>query len=282
MEHTLFISDLDGTLLSQNATLGAQAKNRLNRLIGGGVQFTIATARALPAIQHIFDGVGLNLPLIEQNGALVRDVPSYGIVDAAPIDRALVAQVVALFERGGLAPIVSWLDGSLNLLDYVRLETDGMRWYIEEKIGQGDTRLCHVRSHGMTEGRHCLGFTYLCDAATANWLCKHSTELSPQLMVVKHRNQYVDAWEVNISAHDAAKGHALRKLRARLPEQTRVIAFGDNNNDISLFAAADHCVAVSNGTEDLKRLAHEVIGDSESDAVLKYIESRCSWLGSSE
>ena len=41
----LFVSDLDGTLLLPDGTLPKEYKERLNRLIDDGLQFTIATAR---------------------------------------------------------------------------------------------------------------------------------------------------------------------------------------------------------------------------------------------
>ena len=42
---TLYISDLDGTLLNQNAELSAYTKDTLNKMVGEGLYFTVATAR---------------------------------------------------------------------------------------------------------------------------------------------------------------------------------------------------------------------------------------------
>jgi hydroxymethylpyrimidine pyrophosphatase-like HAD family hydrolase len=51
----------------------------------------------------------------------------------------------------------------------------------------------------------------------------------------------------------------------------RVTAFGDNVNDITLLRSAHNAVAVSNAVDDLKALAHEVIGSAAEEAVPRYI-----------
>jgi len=53
MTHTLYISDLDGTLLNNKAELSAYAANTLSALIEGGMHFSVATARSLCSVAVI-------------------------------------------------------------------------------------------------------------------------------------------------------------------------------------------------------------------------------------
>ncbi|AGK96849.1 HAD family hydrolase [Clostridium pasteurianum] len=44
--NTLYVSDLDGTLLNRNSQLSEESKEIINTLVKKGVKFTYATARS--------------------------------------------------------------------------------------------------------------------------------------------------------------------------------------------------------------------------------------------
>ena len=67
-----------------------------------------------------------------------------------------------------------------------------------------------------------------------------------------------------------SKGTAATEIK-RLTGADRIIAFGDNLNDIPLFEAADEAYAVSNAHENLKKIATGIIDTNDSDAVVKFI-----------
>jgi len=68
------------------------------------------------------------------------------------------------------------------------------------------------------------------------------------------------------------KAQALRAWSAMLGCDPRMVTvFGDNLNDLGLFAVAGHRVAVRNAQSELKSLADEVIGSNDEDAVAHYI-----------
>ena len=52
----------------------------------------------------------------------------------------------------------------------------------------------------------------------------------------------------------------------------KIIAFGDNLNDIPLFEIADECYAVSNAEDELKKIATDVIASNDEDAVAEFIQ----------
>jgi len=71
---TLFVSDLDGTLLRNDATISEYSKNKLNEFISSGVLFTVATARSVASITKMLEGVDIELPVIEFNGGFISDL----------------------------------------------------------------------------------------------------------------------------------------------------------------------------------------------------------------
>ena len=73
MNKTLYISDLDGTLLNPNAELPAYTKDALNRMIADGLCFSVATARTAASAFKILDGIQWKVPLVLLNGVLIYD-----------------------------------------------------------------------------------------------------------------------------------------------------------------------------------------------------------------
>ena len=61
---TLFVSDLDGTLMRSDKTLSDKTVQTLNRLIENGVLFTYATARSIQSAMEITGKLKLKLPVI--------------------------------------------------------------------------------------------------------------------------------------------------------------------------------------------------------------------------
>ena len=63
-----------------------------------------------------------------------------------------------------------------------------------------------------------------------------------------------------------SKAAAALALKARLGAE-RLVCFGDAENDIPLFEAADECYAVENAVPALKERATGVIGSNREDSV---------------
>ena len=77
MVKTLFVSDLDGTLLTSKENISAYSLENLNRLIDEqGLFFTYATARSLNSAAKACWGLRQNLPVILYNGALIMEPAS--------------------------------------------------------------------------------------------------------------------------------------------------------------------------------------------------------------
>ena len=72
-EKTLFVSDLDGTLMRGDETLSAYTVQAVNRLIEQGMAFTYATARSIESARVITGGLRMKLPVITRNGAVLAD-----------------------------------------------------------------------------------------------------------------------------------------------------------------------------------------------------------------
>ena len=70
---TLYVSDLDGTLLRKNETLSSYTIKTINALTSSGMLFSYATARSLNTAKKVTEGLNTHFPLIIYNGAFVKD-----------------------------------------------------------------------------------------------------------------------------------------------------------------------------------------------------------------
>ncbi|MEX1058039.1 MAG: HAD family hydrolase, partial [Natronospirillum sp.] len=71
----------------------------------------------------------------------------------------------------------------------------------------------------------------------------------------------------------ASKGGALEVLKQELGFE-RIICFGDGDNDVSMFALADEAYAPDNASDEIKRLATEVIGHHDQDGIAHFLRDR--------
>lgn len=78
---------------------------------------------------------------------------------------------------------------------------------------------------------------------------------------------------LDVVANGVSKGRGVQMLRDMLGiEHEKVIAVGDNMNDISMLCEAGISYAVQNGAEEAKRAAHFIAPDNNSDAIAYVIE----------
>jgi HAD superfamily hydrolase (TIGR01484 family) len=79
--------------------------------------------------------------------------------------------------------------------------------------------------------------------------------------------------DVHITHSTATKEQAVHALLAILELQAaEVIGVGDSDNDIPMFRAVGHRVAMSNGSDELKKLADEIAPPMAEDGLAQIIE----------
>ena len=67
---TLYVSDLDGTLLNSKGELSDNTAAIINSLISHGLDFTVNTSRTPKSAEHILAKLKLKLPAIVMNGQI--------------------------------------------------------------------------------------------------------------------------------------------------------------------------------------------------------------------
>jgi Cof subfamily protein (haloacid dehalogenase superfamily) len=272
---TLYVSDLDGTLLNGRAALSASARQRLLQLLADGVEFTVASARGVASMRSILGELPLRLPVIGFNGAYLSDLASgrHEIVNALESD--IATELHALIASHGIPPLIATFSGSEDLVYYAEPANEGMHWWLNDRVASRDPRLRRLSDSASALREQVVCLTGIGrQPLVADIAARIGETFAGRVELHVFENGYSPGWHW-LTVHDrrASKGQAVRELaRLRGLDDHRIVAFGDHSNDLALLAAADVAVAVSNAIPEVLALADQVIGSNEDDSVVDFIE----------
>ena len=272
---TLYISDLDGTLLTNDATLSEFSRNTLQTLLNDGLSFSVASARSVVAMQAMFDGLRLKLPVIEFNGAFLSDLDTgrHEIINA--IGPEVAEDVYNVIINSGCAPFVSTFNGNEDCVYHLEAINDGMHWYINDRHEKKDSRFRSVDDLIPSLQEQVVCLTVIAEAGNLSELESAILERHEGMVEIHHfENHYSPGWYW-LTVHDrrATKDQAIRALMDNYGlNDSDLIVFGDHINDIKIFQIATESVAVANATDELKQHATHIIGSNQEDSVVKYIQ----------
>jgi Cof subfamily protein (haloacid dehalogenase superfamily) len=273
----LYISDLDGTLLRNDARLSEYSRAALAALLAEGLPFSVATARGVASIRPILQGIRLALPVIASNGAFLSNLETgrHEVVNA--MDGAIAEDLYREIVRLGCgAPLLSTYDGTSECVYHEDPANDGMRWYLEDRVANRDERLRRAENAADMLADQVICMTVIGLAAPLSEL-----EIALRERYGAHiethffENGYSPGWHW-VTVHDrrATKAQGARSLVELCGlDPHELVVFGDHVNDVKLFEIAAHAVAVANAEEAVKRVATHIIGSNEDDSVVKYIDA---------
>lgn len=263
---TLYITDLDGTLLRGDQTLSDYSARVLNEIIEKGVCFSYATARSAATAKAVMKKVKAPSAAVVYNGAFIVETDSekrlVSNAFSSKESRVLVDTVLSynIFPR-----VYALFDGN-ERFTYTKehLESEGAREYFRTRSGD-------KRAHLGTAEELYEGEIFLISC------CGKKEALQPLYDNLKERcrchfyaDNYSGDYYLELVPEGATKENGALKLK-ELFGCDKVVAFGDGVNDIPLFKAADECYAVSNAAPELKEIATAVIGSNEEDSVAKWL-----------
>ncbi len=265
---TLYVSDLDGTLLGRDEKLSPFTVETLNRLVSQGMRFTYATARSFHSARRVTAGLTARLPAIVYNGAF--------IIDTATGERLWhtgFSPEEAAWVRDAAGPLNLWpvayafVEGTERLSWIAGQENPGQAHYLRNR--QWDPRLRPVEGEAQLYQGEAFYFTFIGEKEQLLPLYERARAL-PWANVTFQQELYRTEYWLELMPKAASKAHAAQKLRELLGCGS-LVAFGDAVNDLPLFQAADIACAVANAVPELKAAATEVIGGNEEGGVARWL-----------
>ena len=270
---TLYVSDLDGTLLGEDSQLSAVTVATLNRIIDdlGGL-FTVATARTPATVVPLMQEVNARLPFIVIGGSAMWNPMIMNYEHTRGIDELTVNAVADVFDRRGAHPFIYRRHGSmLHAYHYGPISPQEER-FVAERQGLSLKRfVLDDRDYRYSDDEALLIFS-LNKFAVLKDIASDLKASVPTCSVMVYHDIFDESeGYLEIFTAGTSKAAAIREL-AREVGAGRVVVFGDNRNDIAMMQAADHSVAVGNAFPEVKAAASEVIGPNTAASVPRWIE----------
>ena len=270
----IYVSDLDGTLLNDDAELSIYTRQKLTELLNAGVHFTVASARAIPSLQQVLEGIPFTRPVIGINGAFITDFIKYKHYAINNMPKEFAAHIFERVAAHNCAPLISTFNGQEDCLYYHELINAGIQWYHNDRKNAGDTRLRPIAHPTDSLNERIVAITIINTYEIVKELADQLNELyADQLEMHFFENRYSKPWQW-LTIHDkkACKSRAIPQLLDITGHKIEnLTVFGDDLNDENMFKIAPNAIAMQNATETIKALATDMIPRNTEDAVVKYI-----------
>lgn len=266
---TLYISDLDGTLLNSSARLSDETKSVLNRLIARGLRFSVATARSAATCRKLLDGLHLPLPLVLMNGVFLYDLKTEKYLYSEKLSAEATGEILSVFERRGKAPFQYVLSEGELCVGFTRLEQEVHRQFYRERAGLTYKSFCRWEHYH--NGGDAVYYAMI-DSREALLPVKEALESIAGVKCEFYKDNYSEYWYLEAFSDRASKSRGVCKLK-ELAGAEKIVVFGDNMNDLDMFRCADEAYAVSNAVEPVRRAATGVIAGNDENGVARFLES---------
>lgn len=268
----LVVFDLDGTLLNRASKISDYTSETLELLTKRDIAYTVATGRTLHGARAILDGHRFELPQAYKNGVMIWHPDSGRFSSGTMLTPPEMQIVVRACADQGVTPFVFTLDEDDGSTVYhPSLLTDIERELIrnigiEEPVKvrdlddlPADARITHVNSIG--------------DGSDIDAILQ-TVKSEPHLVAYSGVALEGQQWRwLDIHHSDASKGGAILSMKQLLGVE-RVICFGDSDNDLSMFEAADEGYAPANANDRVKSAATAIIGHHDEEGIARFLRER--------
>lgn len=273
-QDTLYVTDLDGTLLGDTPRIPDEAVEMLNEMLDAGLPFTVATARSWASTKGIVKRLHLKHPIVLYNGAQIIDPATEELLEICSLSKGQMLKVAQLCADVGVCCRVESMIAGVCRVSWLKsMEDEGLRLYVEPR--KGDARFRPVdRMEQLADGEpfQCAMFGKEAQLMPLFEKLKALDYLYASMV----EDSYDKGWLwLSCARKDSNKAEGVGKLR-RLTGFERIVCFGDNHNDLPMFSVADEAYAVGNAVKEAKRAASGVIGRNTECGVAKFLMTRAA------
>lgn len=268
----LIVFDLDGTLLNRHGKISDYTRETLRLLAARGIAYTVATGRTLHGARDLLEGHGFALPQIFKNGVMIwgpqtREYSHQNFLGLSEIEHVLEA---ILSQQ--VTPFIFTLDpDNRNAIYHAPLQSEWEQRLAADfatRAGVDVLPVAQLPADAEITNISALGVPQAIDAI--------ELLIADEPHLVAYAGAALEGakWRwIDIHHSDASKGAAVEMLRLQLGV-SRVLCFGDSENDLSMFALADECYAPENAKDAIKAAATAVIGHHDEDGIARYLRRR--------
>ena len=270
-DKTLYVTDLDGTLMRNDKSISDYTINTINALIARGMTFTVATARSAMSVKNIVKPLNIPVPIIIRNGTALAEPGNLDIIEKTLFtvdEKAQLQELLAVLPTVGFTSI--WNGNEMQKVFCSKSHSVGIEKYIAERKGEKGLRFVDTLEE-MFLGD--LGYITMIDDKEKLEPIFEKVRKIGGWEAVLQKDAYGEEYWLELCPENSTKAKAIICLKERLGME-RVVVFGDSVNDIPMFQIADEAYAVENALPELKKYATQIIASNEDDGVAKLLKEK--------
>ena len=257
----LFVSDIDGTLVTPDKQLTPAALAAVADVHAAGIPFSVVSSRPSRGMAKVLRALGVTLPFAAFNGGNVVD-PAGGLIVAHRLDAEAAASALRLMERAGIKPWVFADDA----------------WLLRDPDGPNVERERRTVGFDATVVASFDGVIDRVDkivAASNDVALLDRVEAELRGAVGGSANvERSQPYYIDVTHPRANKGEAVRAIAAHLGvDLAQTVVIGDMANDIAMFRVAGFAIAMGQSPERVKAEAQAVTAANTEDGFAKAVAS---------
>ncbi|MBR6402823.1 MAG: HAD family phosphatase [Eubacterium sp.] len=253
----IFLSDLDGSLLTKDKKVSPKTMDVLKRFVAEGNTFAICTGRDINSALSVYEGLGVTFKgsyVVAYNGGQIYDVDNKCTVFRQGIEQGLARELLDMAKEYGI--YVHTYNDHFILSEVYNECTEYYRRVIKTPLIIADD------------------ITPYMDVPPCKIICielhDHEKQERFRLAVLDKYSDKLDLMYSNdyyleLIPKGSGKGNALIRLSEYLNiSRENTIAAGDGENDISMIEAAGLGIAMINAPDVVKQAA-DVVTKTDND-----------------
>ena len=269
-EKTLFLTDLDGTLLTPEIAVSDYTVKTLNRLIENGMNFSFATARSYESSYKLVSKIQFSLPFITYNGAFLVESKTGTPQKINIFSLEEIKKISAALKQWDIPCLVYAIQNGRETVSYhTHNMNSGLKAYIEER--PNDPRMTPVIQGESLENGECFYFTCIGKYEKLMPVYEQIQKINTVRSMFQKDIYSGDYW-LEIMPQKATKSDMAQELK-RIYGFEKLVVFGDAINDLPMFQTADYCCAMENAVPELKEIADIVLESNKRDGVARFLEN---------
>lgn len=269
---TLYISDLDGTLLNRNSTVSPHSIEKINYLLQKGMLFTIATARTPATVVPLLEQLQIDIPAVLMNGAVLYDIRRKLYIRTNGFTDNSALRYIDLLEKRGLIPFVYRIDNNKLKVFHKPLAYDIQREFKRQRENTPYKEFIPTINYSVELLDNPPLFLMVIDRFDKLQIAAAEINRTGKCSLFCYRDVVdLEYGYLEIYPKGVSKAATAQQIIDKLTPW-EVVAFGDNLNDMPLFKIADRRYAPENAVDEVKQQATAIIADNDHDGVALFLE----------
>jgi hypothetical protein len=262
--------DLDGTILAPGVKLTGRTIRAIKACRRRGLKIIINTGRTVDSAEPFRAALNADGLMVFCNGALVVDVPLGRVLRATLLDKQAAAFCAELSRETGTYYQVFFPGEGNETQITVLAERKGPEWemylnHTGRRVEIGD--LTQALSRPALKG--CIKAMFLAEPdILATLREKIHVGLGTSVYTAQTFRTFLEVMDAKVS-----KGQGLKTVMEHYSlKREEVLAIGDEENDLPMFAVAGFSAAPANAKDSVKAAVDIVIGSNAEDGVAAFLE----------